>query len=293
MSKRNQPVFVAALWMLASIASFSLIAVSAKELSASMKTAEILFFRSFIGLIILSAVVLARGARRIKTRHFKKHLVRNLTHFLGQYGWIYGIAFIPLAEVFALEFTVPVWAAIAGALLLKEKLTGPRMVTIVLGLVGVMVILRPTVEVIHPAALVVLASAMAFGFSHTLTRAIVSEDSAFSVIFYMCLIQLPMALILSLNNWVMPQGAMWLWLLIIGLAAMSAHYTLSKALSLADTMVVIPMDFLRLPLIMLVGWYFYHEGLDGFVLLGAAIMLIGNYTNLKYGRAGSGAEKTG
>lgn len=105
------------------------------------------------------------------------------------------------------------------------------MVTIVLGLVGVMVILRPTVEVIHPAALVVLASAMAFGFSHTLTRAIVSEDSAFSVIFYMCLIQLPMALILSLNNWVMPQGAMWLWLLIIGLAAMSAHYTLSKALS--------------------------------------------------------------
>lgn len=107
--------------MLASIASFSLIAVSAKELSASMKTAEILFFRSFIGLIILSAVVLARGARRIKTRHFKKHLVRNLTHFLGQYGWIYGIAFIPLAEVFALEFTVPVWAAIAGALLLKEN----------------------------------------------------------------------------------------------------------------------------------------------------------------------------
>lgn len=250
-----------------------------------METAEILFFRSLVGLIVMSAVVLVRGARRIKTRQFKKHVARNLTHFLGQYGWIYGIAFIPLAEVFALEFTVPVWAAIAAAVLLKERITGPRIVTIVLGLVGVMVILRPTMEVIHPAALVVLASAMAFGFSHTLTRSIVCEDSAFSVIFYMCLIQLPIALVLSLHNWVMPQGLMWFWLLIIGLAAMSAHYTLSQALSLADTMVVIPMDFLRLPFIMLVGWYFYNEGLDGFVLLGAAIMLLGNYTNVKQERA--------
>ncbi|HAD09802.1 MAG TPA: EamA family transporter [Porticoccaceae bacterium] len=271
--------------MLASIVSFSLIAVSAKELSADMQTAEIIFFRCLFGLIVLSAIVLVSGAGRVKTANFKKHILRNLTHFLGQYGWFYGIAFIPLAEVFALEFTVPVWTAIAGALLLKEKITGPRIVTIILGLIGVMVILRPTAEVIDPVAFVVLASAMAFGFSHTLTRSIVTRDSAFSVIFYMCLIQLPIALVLSLNSWVMPEGTMWFWLLLAGLSAMSAHYTLSKALALADAMVVIPMDFMRLPLIMLVGWYFYHEGLDAFLLLGAAIMLIGNYTNLRHERS--------
>ena len=271
--------------MILAIGSFSLIAVSAKELSDNLGTAQILFFRSLFGLLIILAVVAVRGGSHLKTRNLKKHVHRNLAHFLGQFGWIYGIAFIPLAEVFALEFTVPVWTAIAAAILLGEPVTRARLLTIILGLVGVVIILRPTEQVVHPAALVVLASAVAFGFSHTLTRAIVTQDSALAVVFYMCLIQFPIALVLSLPNWVMPVGGMWPWLVVIALAAMSAHYSLSRALSHADAMVVIPMDFLRLPFIMLVGWYFYNEALDGFLLLGAAIMLIGNYTNLKYERS--------
>lgn len=270
--------------MIIAIASFCLMAVSAKELAVSFDTAEILFFRSLIGLIIILAIVAANGIENIKTHSFKKHLARNLAHFIGQYGWIYGIAFIPLAEVFALEFTVPIWTAIAATILLNEAVTKIRIVSIILGLVGVAVILRPTMEVVHPAAMVVLASAMAFGLSHTLTRSIVIEDSALSVIFYMCLIQLPIALVLSLGSWVMPSGTMWFWLLLIGVAAMSAHYSLSKALSHADAIVVISMDFLRLPIIMLVGWYFYSEGVDWFLLLGASIMLLGSYLNLRYER---------
>ena len=284
MSKARHPVFLAALWMLASIASFSLIAVSAKELSPGMQTAQILFFRSLIGLLIILAVVAVRGASRLKTRNLKQHVQRNLAHFLGQFGWIYGIAFLPLAEVFALEFTVPVWTAIAAAVLLGEAISRARLVTIILGLVGVVIILRPTQQVVHPAALVVLASAVAFGFSHTLTRALVTEDSPLAVVFYMCLIQLPMALVLSLPHWVMPASGTWPWLLVIALAAMSAHYCLSKALAHADAMVVIPMDFLRLPFIMLVGWYFYNEALDGLLLLGALIMVAGNVFNLRQER---------
>lgn len=277
----NEPILKAALWMLVALSSFSLMAVAAKELSLSLGTAQILFFRRVIGLLLILAVVLVRGTGNLKTRCFKKHLTRNFAHFVGQYGWIYGLGFIPLAEVFALEFTVPIWTAIAATILLNEAMTKARVVSIALGLIGVMIILRPTTLIIHPAALAVLVSAMAFGLSHTLTRSIVQQDTPLAVIFYMCLIQLPIGLVLSLDNWRMPTGSVWLWLLLIGVTAMSAHYSVSKALSYADAIVVIPMDFLRLPLIMLIGFFFYNETLDGFLLLGATLMLLGNYWSLK------------
>jgi len=285
---RDEPILKAALWMLVALASFSLMAVAAKELSVSLGTAQILFFRSVIGLLLILVFVSVRGAGNLKTRCFKKHLTRNLAHFVGQYGWIYGLGFIPLAEVFALEFTVPIWTAIAATIVLNEKMTKVRVISIALGLLGVMIILRPVTLTIHPAALAVLVSAMAFGLSHTLTRSIVQQDAALSIIFYMCLIQLPISFVLSLGNWQMPTGSVWLWLLLIGTTAMSAHYSVSKALSYADAMVVIPMDFLRLPLIMLVGFFFYNETIDGFLLLGAVLMLLGNYWSLKRERpAGS------
>ena len=290
MTARDEPIVKAALWMLVALASFSFMAVAAKELSVSLGTAQILFFRSVIGLLLILAVVSVRGAGNLKTCCFNRHLTRNLAHFIGQYGWIYGLGFIPLAQVFALEFTVPIWTAIAATLLLNEAMTKARVISVALGLVGVMIILRPTMLIIHPAALAVLVSAMAFGLSHTLTRSLVQQDAPLAIIFYMCLIQLPIALALSLAHWQMPVGSAWLWLLLIGSTAMSAHYSVSKALSYADAMVVIPMDFLRLPLIMLVGFFFYRETLDGFLLLGAALMLLGNYWSLKRERPAGSAR---
>jgi len=280
----KSPILKASLWMLVALASFALMAVAGKELAKNIGTAEILFFRSLIGFFILSVVVSITGVESIKSTSIKNHIARNTSHFVGQYGWFYGIAFIPLAEVFALEFTVPIWTAIAATILLNETLTKIRIISIALGLSGVLVILRPTVEIIHPAAIIVIVGAMAFGLAHTLTRSIVKHDSPLSVLFYMCLIQLPAGLLLSFSNWVMPVGIMWFWLLVVGITALSAHYGMSKALSHADAIVVVPMDFFRLPVIMLVGLYFYNESIEGQLLLGVSIMLFGNYLNLKYER---------
>ena len=268
--------------MLITLFSFALMAIAGKELSKNIGTAEILFFRSLIGLIILIVVVSIVGFDNLKSTSIKKHFARNTAHFVGQYGWFYGIAFIPLAEVFALEFTVPIWTAVAATILLNEAITKIRVISIGLGLLGALVILRPTLEIIHPAAIVVIIGAMGYGLAHTLTRSIVIHDSPLSVLFYMCLIQLPAGLLLTLSDWVMPVGIMWFWLFVVGVTALTAHYGLSKALSHADATVVVPMDFLRLPLIMLVGLYFYNESIEVFFLIGASIMLFGNYLNIKH-----------
>ena len=256
-------------------------AVGGRELSIELDTFQILFFRSLIGLFILSLVLFHNGWHLVKTGHFPLHLLRNISHFGGQYGWFYGIAYIPLAEVFAIEFTLPVWTAILAALILKEHMTIPRVLAIVFGITGMLVILRPGTGVFNPISLIVLASAICYGLSHTLTRRITGFDKPITILFYMTLIQLPIGFFLSISNWTIVSLTLWPWLIIVGTAALTGHYCMARALSIADATVVVPLDFLRLPLIAVIGYLFYNETLDLFVLMGALIMLCGNVINIR------------
>jgi drug/metabolite transporter (DMT)-like permease len=278
------PLTRAALWMVGALSSFMAMAIAGRELALTLSTFQILFFRSLVGLLVISAILTRRGWNEARTSQPWLHLIRNLAHFGGQYGWFYGLAFIPLAEVFALEFTTPVWTALLATLLLGERITRPRVIAIVFGLIGLLIILRPGLEVIQPAALAVLAAAFGYALAHTLTKQITRKDTALSVLFYMTVIQLPLALLPSLATWVTPPPITWPWLLVVGLSALSAHYCLTNALMLADATVVVPMDFLRLPLIALIGVFLYREPLDWLILVGAAIMLAGNYVNIRAGR---------
>lgn len=156
-----------------------------RELSSELGTFEILFFRSLIGLFIVGLLLAQSDWRQILSKHLGLHTIPNLAHFGGQFGWFYGIALIPLAEVFAIEFTVPVWTAILASLLLKERLTRGRIAAIVLGFIGMLIILRPGIAVISPAALAVLAGVIAYALSHTLTRRLAfSRHTALHTLLY-------------------------------------------------------------------------------------------------------------
>ncbi len=270
----------AALWMMGTLVSFMGMAVGGRELSMELDTFQILFFRSLIGLFILVLILSNKGWHLIKTRHFSLHVLRNISHFGGQFGWFYGIAYIPLAEVFAIEFTLPVWTAILATLILKEHMTPPRFFAVVFGIVGMLIILRPGMGVVNPVSLIVLASAICYGLSHTLTRRIAGFDHPITILFYMTLIQLPIGFFLSFNSWVSVSFSMWPWLITVGVTALTGHYCMARALTIADATVVVPLDFLRLPLIAVIGYLFYNEVLDQFVLIGAFIMLFGNFLNI-------------
>lgn len=270
----------AALWMMGALASFMLMAIGGRELAAELGTFQILFFRSLIGLVVIGAVIWRQDRRLIVTQQMGLHLLRNIAHYGGQWGWFYGLGLIPLAEVFAIEFTVPVWTAILAATLLGERLTRGRLAAIGFGVVGMLLILRPGADVVQPAALAVLGAAICYALAHTFTKKLTRTDSALTVLFYMTVIQLPLGLIPSLMAWVTPSPILWPWLLAVGLTALTAHYCMTRALTLADATVVVPMDFLRLPLIAVVGFLFYGEPLAWSVLLGASIMLVGNLINI-------------
>ena len=271
----------AAFWMSGALLSFMAMAVSGRELSASFETYHILFYRSVIGVFLIGAIIAWKGTHLLKTEHLMRHGLRNLAHYAGQYGWFYGLAYISLAEVIAIEFTTPVWTALFAFFLLGERLSPARVMALVLGLTGLIMILRPASEGLNPAAFAVLAGAIGYAFSYIQTKALSATDAPLTILFYMTLMQLPFGMVPSVLNWKSP-GWEWMpWILLVGVTAMSAHYCMTRAFKLADATVVVPMDFLRLPLIMCVGYLLYQESVDIWVLAGAAVMFSGNLVNVR------------
>ena len=267
--------------MTGALFSFSAMAIAGRELSSQLATAQIVFFRSAVGLVLLTLFFGATGWHRIHTRRIAAHVLRNLVHFAAQYGWFVGVALLPLAQVFAIEFTVPLWVLLLARLFLGERLSAARVLAMLLGLVGVLLILRPGLQSVQPASLVVLASAFGFAISTLFVKRLVATESATAIVFYMSFLQAPMGLVLALADWRTPNPALWPWLLVVGLSALTAHFSLSRALAEADAMVVAPMDFLRLPLIAAVGALFYAEPFDPMVIAGGAVMVVGNLLNLR------------
>ncbi len=272
----------AALWMSGTLLSFCMMAVAGRELAGAISTFEILFMRSAIGLVVVALLIWKSGQRGLfSTTRFKLQLGRNLSHFAGQYGWFLGLGLLPLAQVFALEFTTPLWTLLVASIFLGESLTGRKLAALALGFVGVYLILNPGREIFNPASLYVLAAALFYAVSHVATKALGSTDKPLTILFYMCAIQLPLGLLLGAGHFVWPDARQWFWLVVVGLAALGAHFCMTNAMRRTEVSVVVTLDFLRLPLIAAVGMLVYHEPFEPLLLAAAGLMLTGNLINMR------------
>lgn len=283
---------LAGLWMMGALVFLCGMAISGRELSAELNPFQTAFVRSVVCLATLLVILCCIGFHHIRTQKLRLHVTRNVVHFGAQTSWLYGVAVLPLAEVFAIEFTAPIWTAILASLILKEKLTKSRVSGITLGFIGILIILRPGIDAIEPAALVVLLSALGFASTYVFTRYMSGTESPLTVIFYMNLVQLPMGFIPSLADWTLPSVELLPWVVVIGISGLGSHFCFAHAFRLAEATVVTPLDFIRLPLIAVVGYLFYEEAWDMMILLGGAVIFSGNLINL-WGekRANTSAKK--
>lgn len=285
MKGESSAVVRAALWMVGTLGSFSLLAVATRELSADYSALQILFFRNTVGLAIMLPVVAAIGLRRVRSRNMRLQVVRNVIHLAASLGWYQGIAILPLAQVFAIEFTAPFWVALMAVALLGERMNRGRATALIFGLAGMLIILRPGLSGFSIGSLYVLGAAIGFAGTHTATKRLTGTDTVVMVLFWMVVIQFPISAVAAVFSWSALSWGMVPWALVIGATGLSAHYCMTRALHLADATVVVPMDFMRLPLIAVVGFAFYSEGFDAFVLIGALVMFSGNYVSIRGERA--------
>ena len=273
------------LWMVGALLSFSVMAVSIRELSRSgLSIFEILAIRSGVALLVLLALLAVRPKLRILTRPRRMglNLLRNTVHYGSQFAWSLSLTMLPLAMVFALEFTMPAWTTLLAIWLLHEKMTPSRIGVVVFGLIGVLVILRPGIASFNPAAILVLMAAFGYAVTMITTKKLTMTETTFGIVFWMAVIQLPLSLIGSNPAVFFHLDARHILPAIgVGIAGLTSHYCLSNAFRAGDASLVVPLDFMRIPLIAVVGWAFYGERLDIFVLFGALIIIAGVLWNLR------------
>lgn len=272
------------LWMTGALLSFSATALSVRALAKVLSIFELLSVRAGIGLLIMLGAMALRPQLRhdLSFRRFGLHFWRNASHFIGQYFWSLAITMLPFATVFALEFTMPVWVAIMAVLFLGERMTTAKVGGTVLGFIGVLIIIRPGMDSFRPAAFLVLIAAFSYAVSLIATKKLTALFSTYAIIFWMNVLQLPMGLAGSDPWFVTKLGPeMLVPVLGIGIFGLSSHFCLANAFRFGDATVVVPLDFLRIPLIAVIGWMFYNEGLDVFVFLGAGIIVAGVLWNLR------------
>jgi drug/metabolite transporter (DMT)-like permease len=270
--------------MTGALVSFSAMAVSVRMLGTTLGVMEILALRAGLGLLVMATLAGLRPELRatINCRHIRLHLFRNTVHVGSSYLWAMSLLLIPLAMTFALEFTTPAWTLLLASPILGERLTASRIGAVVLGLLGVLVILRPGLATFQPGALLALMAAFGLAVTLIATKKLTRTDSTFAILFWMMLIQLPIALLASEPLFVTKlTQAQTPAVIGIGVSGLVSHYCLTNAFRAGDAGVVVPLDFMRIPLIAVVGWWLYGESLDVFVFLGAGLIVTGILWNLR------------
>ncbi len=282
-SKDSSNILKAALWMSGAILSFTTMAVAGRAAAFDLDTFEIMFYRSCIGFLVVLAVSTVAGTRsQIRAQKLGLHFIRNLAHFSGQNLWFYAITVIPLAQVFALEFTSPLWVLLLSPFILGEKLTSARILAGILGFIGILIVARPSPESIDPGIITAATAAIGFALSALFTRRLTRTETITCILFWLTLMQISFGLIAAGydGDMALPSGQTLPWLILIGFAGLLAHFCLTSALAIAPATVVVPIDFIRLPAVAIIGALVYGEALDLWVFVGALVIFGANYWNI-------------
>ena len=275
---------LAAMWMAGWLALMLIVVVAGREGMRELNVFQLMEMRTIIGFFLLYPMIRANGGLAVlKTARIHMHLSRNLIHYVAQLGWFFALTLIPIGQVVAIEFTMPIWTAILAAMFLGERMTVWKIAAIVLGVIGVVVIVRPATGEVNPGQLIALGAAVGFGVSIAMVKSLTRTEHSVAIIFWMLVVQSLAGLFPALYVWTWPPTFVWGWVVVIAFCGTFSHYCMARAMLHADATVVVPMDFLRVPLTATAGWLIYSERLDLFTVFGAVLILAGNLLNLRAG----------
>lgn len=270
--------------MMGGVFSLTSMAISGKEISLQIDTFEILFYRSIIGVVIVSSVIAAKGLyHEINLKQIGTHLRRNIAHFTGQNLWLYALGSITLAEVTSLEFTMPIWIILFSFFMLNENLNKFRIIAVFIGFTGVLIIIRPNIESFNLGVSAAAVSAVAFALTNIYTRRLTKTESTLTILFFLTSIQLIFGFATSFidGKLDLPSAEIMPWIVVLGLGGLAAHYCITTALTYAAPSVVAPIDLFRLPLAVLIGILFYSESGNIYIYAGSLLIVVANWLNFK------------
>jgi drug/metabolite transporter (DMT)-like permease len=266
------PPVQAALWMILSALFFSAGAAAVRYLSAELHFIEISFFRSLFGLAVMLPWFVRFGLGGLRTKHQANYFARGVCSTIAMFLWFGGLSLVPIAEATAISFTTPFMVTIAAVLFLHESMRSHRWIGLVIGFLGTLVIVRPGFTEVNWGMLTVLAAGIFIAASVMNIKIVARDDSPDAVAVYQCLYMLPMTLLPAIFVWSWPSLEGWAWAIAVGVCSTYGQRTYTRALALADASAVTPLDFLRLPFSVGLGFVMFGELPDVWTLVGGLVI---------------------
>ena len=265
-----------ALWMIAAAAALTAMAVCIRYLPA-YSILLMIFLRNVINLVLMAPSMIRQGRSMVSTQRLGTHALRNLFLYTGNCAWFYGVTLISLADVASLQFTSPLFTAIIAAAFLGEKIGSHRMVAILVGFAGALIIIRPGVIPVNLGTMMILIAAFLYSCAHVVTKRLSDTESGSTVVFYMSVTILVYSAIPAFVVWETPTWADMPAMIGLGVTGYATHYCITRSLAAGDASFVIVFDFMRLPFSAILGWLLFKEMLDAWTVGGALIIFAAGY----------------
>ena len=270
------PFLRAAGLMLASTVSFGLMAVVIRLVSKQLATTEIAFFRNLFGLLALLPLLWSGAPGVFRTRQLPRYFVRSAIGIGSMLCGFWAIGHLPISQAIALSYSTPLFVTIFATIWLGEVVRRRRWTAVLLGFVGVLVIVRPGTEGFTAGSLVAVAAAVLSSVVAIQIKQLARVDPPDTIVFWTYAFWVPLSLVPALFEWQWPQGIAWFWLAAIGVFGTGGQLLWTRALKLGEVSALTPIGFMQLPLVAVLAWLLFGEGIDRWTVLGAAIIFAAN-----------------
>lgn len=271
-TEANRPL-AGIFWMLMTGLNFVAVTAIVKHVGAGLPAAQSAFLRYLVGVVFLIPMIRPMMAANLTRRQYWLFGVRGLAHSLGVILWFYAMTRITIAEVTAMNYMAPIYVTIGAALFLGERLAARRIIAVAIAFVGAMIILRPGFRELSPGHIAMLAAAVVFGASYLLAKLMAGEAHPSVVVgmlsIFVTIGTAPFAAVV----WVTPTWEQIGWISLVAVFATAGHYSMTLAFAAAPVTVTQPVTFLQLVWAVLIGWLFFAEPVDGWVVLGGLVIL--------------------
>jgi len=269
------------IWMAVAGLIFASFTAIVRYVGSSMNPIQVSFMRYALGLVFMLPFFVKISVADLRAANFKLHAIRGVLHAIGVLCWFYAMAHIPIAEVTAMGFTAPVFATIGAALFLGEKVRARRIIAVVIGLLGAVVILRPGFVEIHPGALAMMLAAPLFAITDLIAKVLTRRESGPALVAYLSVVVTLTVMGPALYVWRAPTQEEWLLMIATAGLATLGHLCMIQAVKLAEVSAVQPVKFLQLAWAALIGFLVFAEIPEIWTWIGSAI-IVGSVTYIAH-----------
>jgi drug/metabolite transporter (DMT)-like permease len=258
--------------MLAATAVLTCMHATVRHVSDGMHPFEITFFRNLFALFAILPLALRGGLASLRSRQPGLQFLRSGFGLVAMLTWFYGLSIVPIAQATALSFTSVIFGSIGAALVLGERMGLRRWSAVVAGFVGALVILRPGVSEVDPAALIVVVSSILWAAALLTVKRLATTDTVVCIVTWNSVLLTVLSLPVAMTVWVTPSLEQLLWLSLIGVLATLGHLAMTSAFKASDATVVFPVDYMRLLWASVIGYVAFAEIPDAWTWVGGTII---------------------